>query len=242
TVVSVVVVRKSQFEAYRIAFGKSHIILALPATMKIAQDDAAGVTAAAGGIGFARRFIQRFAHEKELRWVWMLDDNVQICYEVNVKSDGKELVPCSFDRVMTAMERLVDPHDLESHKLLKRRQQQKGGGINQRQPPASEAASDLCLKDYVGSSDCGKEYGIIGINRDPVRLQRDCQEEIQKPFLASYSVYSFCYLNVAATCAAGVLYPCKQWAEDVEFNHLVDEAGLRVCKVNLFCHAKKNLQ
>eukprot|EP00953_Heterococcus_sp_UTEX-ZZ885_P011365 6577-Heterococcus_DN1.PRE.7 len=63
-----------------------------------------------------------------------------------------------------------------------------------------------------------------------------------QPFLVTYSVYSFILLNVKATVERGALYPCKQYMEDIEFNHIVDERGLIVGKCQRFCHTKSNLQ
>jgi hypothetical protein len=57
-------------------------------------------------------------------------------------------------------------------------------------------------------------------------------------FQSSYSMYSFFLLNVTATVEAGLLYPPRPIWEDIEFLHMVDEAGLVVLKSAHFTHDK----
>lgn len=108
--VEVLVVRARQVAAYRELFGSSHIIVSLPGAL---EDSLEGVEHSDTlGIGYARLFVQLLAYELELDAVWMLDDNVDLCYKMlcdgdTVRADNSRFVNCSFADVMTHIEGLV---------------------------------------------------------------------------------------------------------------------------------------
>ncbi|GBG35110.1 GREB1-like protein [Hondaea fermentalgiana] len=246
TVVCIVVRSGKQFDDYVAAYGSAHIILSLPESMASKSSEGSRVNADRGGIGYARLFIQLAAHQLGLPWVWILDDNVDVCYErkleEKVPADALSARPnaCTFSTVMTGVERIVHNGDeklTEAHQQKRMKKWEHEKPMLLRGSPAPEASSENAStkKELTGGSD---QYGLIGIRRDP----RACPTESKHPFMVTYSVYSFIYLNVTSTVNAGVFFPVKTFGEDVEFNHLVDEAGLVCLKVNRFFHHKKNLK
>eukprot|EP00961_Rhodomonas_salina_P298413 3938053-Rhodomonas_salina.1 len=85
-------------------------------------------------------------------------------------------------------------------------------------------------KDFCWPSNA---YAVVGISR-----RFDDYWAIQKPFVATHSVYSFYLLNVKATIENGVLYPPKMIWEDIEFNQLCEEKGLAIARYDRFFHNK----
>ncbi|GBG34091.1 GREB1-like protein [Hondaea fermentalgiana] len=245
TIVCIVVRSGKQFDDYVAAYGSAHIILSLPASMASKTLEGSRVFAERGGIGYARLFVQLAAHQLGLPWVWILDDNVDVCYERKladkVPANALSAHPdaCTFSTVMIGVESIVHNEDeelAEAHNQ-KRLEKWKPDGPVLRKRPAPELSNENARtkEELTAGAD---QYGLIGIRRDP----RARQTESEHPFMVTYSVYSFIYLNVTSTVNAEVFFPVKTFWEDVEFNHLVDEAGLVCLKVNRFFHHKKNLK
>ncbi|GBG30758.1 GREB1-like protein [Hondaea fermentalgiana] len=218
TVVCIVVRSGKQFDDYVAAYGSAHLILGLPASMASKTSEGSRVFAERGGIGYARLFIQLAAHQLGLPWVWILDDNVDVCYERKLE----EKVPvnalrarpdtCTFSTVMTGVESIVHNEDEEltqAHQQ-KRLEKWKPNGPVLRKKPAPEASHQNARtkEELTGGAD---QYGLIGIRRDP----RARQTESEHPFMVTYSVYSFIYLNVTSTVNAGVFFPVKTFWEDI---------------------------
>lgn len=224
----------------------------MPSQMPCWNSDVGYCTPEEGGIGYARHFIQQWCSNKSIPFAWMLDDNVQMCHELDVKTGRYD--PCGFTHIMDSLERvlllhqgrtidvdsapqsvsdfaekhLTCPPDLES---LRRGQQGDGATTNQMHPTSVE---DFCGKP--------NHYGLLGISRHGPGGEN--RRDIQKvtPFDVNHSVYSFCLLNVQSTVEQKAYYPLKRYWEDIEFNHIVDEKGLAVCMFRKFSHCKKNLQ
>ena len=80
-------------------------------------------------------------------------------------------------------------------------------------------------------------FAVVGMHRDV-----GAYSDIKKPFTVTPSVYAFYMLNGKATVSNRVFFPPKLVWGDVEFNHLAEEAGLAILKVNRFFFHKANLQ
>ncbi|GBG30820.1 GREB1-like protein [Hondaea fermentalgiana] len=241
TVVCIVVRSGKQFDDYVAAYGSAHLVLGLPSKMPSKKRPGEFVFADRGGIGFARLFIQLAASQLKLNWVWILDDNVDVCYERTLVDDSVPLqtlrqgpAPCTFATVMKGVEAIVQKRSEQFHS---RRMHEWPRALVRGKPAPRAAATARATNtdQFIGGAE---NYGLIGIRRDAQARQT----ESEHPFMISYSVYSFIYLNVKSTVKKGVFFPVKTFWEDVEFNHLVDEAGLVCLKVNRFFHHKKNLK
>ena len=78
--VQVLVVREGQREDYSKRYGGSHVIVALPNTLRFRYMPGTPpleLCADVGGIGYARLFCQLLAYSMGLPEIWMLDDNVR---------------------------------------------------------------------------------------------------------------------------------------------------------------------
>ena len=93
-----------------------------------------------------------------------------------------------------------------------------------------ELSGRSSIQDVTGSFD---QYGVVGLCRG-----RQWWKQISNPIKRTYSVYSFFLLNVKATTDRGLYFPCRPIWEDIEFNNLLDENNLMVCKMQVFAHEK----
>jgi len=202
----------------------------------------------------------------------MLDDNVERCWTIETdekslpkKVDGvvqrAALQDCRFSSVMQGMELLLDKGEEPMVDVQLNSEQPNSeyketirfnaeaervhrlacgdGLIAHRKGKDSNqlVCSHLiaALHDYTGRK---AAYGVLGMQRNnPQNRLRQ-----SSGFCCTHSVYSFFLLNVRATLDAGVLYPAKPIWEDIEFLHMVSDAGLAVCKFNKYIHAKKHLR
>ena len=113
---------EEEFPAYRNMIGAKCFILALPSSISLKQkmffdDDGGGggsgnsmkVTAAEGGVGYARLIIQLFASFKKFPSVWMLDDNVRVVHKREKESDDDNRAKmCRFEDVMLQTEAILE--------------------------------------------------------------------------------------------------------------------------------------
>ena len=124
----VLVVRPgADVESYVRTWGSQYIVVAMPATMAVkyahgAHDDVKyaqvrTLRVEVGRIGYARLFCQLLADALNLEEIWMLDDNVERCFTIEmsdanvpaVDKDGVvQLRECGFSNVMRGMELLLD--------------------------------------------------------------------------------------------------------------------------------------
>ena len=111
--IQVVVVRECDFDAYVRYWGKTHMIIELPSSLRLPEkirdsdlfpNDTCFVEK--GGIGYCRLFIQLFAHALKLDNVFVLDDNIRFFKELDFehppqnrdaffRGEGLKLVPFS---------------------------------------------------------------------------------------------------------------------------------------------------
>lgn len=244
-------------------FGSQYVIMALPSSMPCDESPKGTCSPDEGGTGYTRHFIQRWSYVNGIEFVWMLDDNVQLCHELDVGTGKASYQPCSFTHVMDSLERVMLSEDKEEivvrtvsdtegtrAKISEHANDTKGPG------EACPAIPDLQLLRGNASGNlpktgrnistvgdmCGRpnHYGVIGISRHGHGCRNN--EETTKPFGVTHSVYSFCLMNVASTSSKNAWYPMKKLWQDIEFNHIVDEQGLVVCMFRKFSHSKKNLQ
>eukprot|EP00903_Cladosiphon_okamuranus_P012871 g12021.t1 len=261
--VQVLVVRQGEFQSYSKFFGRHYVIMALPPSMPCGESPSSEeCSPEEGGIGYARHFIQRWSKANGIPFVWMLDDNIQACHELNVETAEGNYEPCSFTHVMNSLERLMLASDSKTI-VIPTTQNVQGSpqsiqhyvsgkqvpdnacppksdilrhGSNPRTPITGDRI--VTVGDFSGRPG---QYGVIGIARHRHGVSNN-EGNAHKPFGVTHSVYSFCLLNVDSTVTRQAFYPIKRFWEDVEFNHVVDEKGLVVCMFRKFSHSKKNLQ
>ncbi|CAM9617174.1 unnamed protein product [Ectocarpus sp. 12 AP-2014] len=245
----------------RTHFGNHYVIMELPMSMPSDESPSSRYSPEEGGIGYTRHFIQRWSQANGIPFVWMLDDNVQLCHELDVGKEEAKYQPCSFTQVMNSLERLMLAEEKKgirvstaSDKEGTTRDVLEYVKINGVRDEACPRESDLLRGDIPKQSHtvdqkittvgdlCGRpgHYGVLGIARHGYGCTNN--KEVKEPFGVTHSVYSFCLLNVASTVSKGAWYPMKRFWEDIEFNHIIDEKGLVVCKFRKFSHSKKNLQ
>lgn len=239
-------------------FGRHYVVMALPASMPCEESPSSQCSPEQGGIGYARHFIQQWSKANGIPFVWMLDDNVQLCHELNVGTEKGNYEPCSFTHVMNSLERLMLANDSETI-IVPTAPDGQGTPQSIRDyvkgipgvacSPEADVQIRGSQKPHTGvqiatvGDLCGRpgHYGVIGIARHRHGVSNS-EDAAREPFGVTHSVYSFCLLNVNSTVSRGALYPMKRFWEDIEFNHIVDEKGLVVCMFRKFSHSKKNLQ
>lgn len=252
--IQVLVVRPEQFGDYRSYFGREYIILSMPP--KLQSIDKRGFTETSfeftpesAGCGYARLFIQRFALQQQLTAVWMIDDNVNACYQLDGldQSDNakKSFTNASFFTVMQHIEFALDSSNASGHsseiikpleeELLKHSKYGKipevllrGNGSRWEEMKFGPAE---VIQDYAPT---GHHIGIIGCGR--CAMLRN--ETIAEPIKVTHSVYSFFLFNVAAATKRDLFYPPRRTMEDIEMSYMMEEAGLVVCKLQAFSHTK----
>lgn len=207
--------------------------------------------------GYSRLCIQLVAHALKLSHVWMLDDNIQDCWQMDLQAESLQaspskhgsLQPCSFDTIMCGIEQQVSNtrSDLSPPLQLASTERHWRPVRSPRQyhSPATEGATVRSWYDYGGSY---RHYAIIGPSRQPHRYSLVGAKwpggAGPPPFKITHSVFSFFLLNVKATMTAEekVLWPARQYAEDIEFHHMCEDSKLAVVKCNRFFFHKTNLQ
>ena len=239
TFFQVAVVRREKFQDYVSTWGKMLVIFQLPDQLPMEGEDE-DVGPSEGGIGYARRFIQKMAFALKLEYVFVIDDNVALmseaqlspgepatCNDAVVRNDKgvMRMQPCSFWKPLNYLQRIVrgkdEPPDVrkqyEPHPLTEEFDRQ-----------------DFPLYRYTGPAKLfgdkqHESYGVLGLLRSvPITV---------KPF-AKTQVYAAVLLNVKSTVEKRVLYrPWPCW-EDLRFNDDCDKEGLWVVKCNRFLFHK----
>jgi hypothetical protein len=227
----VLLVRACQLQDYQRFYGGTHIIAAMPDSMQYV--DAKGLPgpvlyAADHGCGYSRRFGQLLASYLGLQRVWMVDDYVLKCWQI-VCADrfsvrgNVQVQPTTFAAVMMHIEALFNPESRSPYPHFEDR-----AAEAMRSEGKDETAP---LSEIVGSAE---KYGVVGMWRG-----YQWRDDVAHPVKKSYSVYSFFLLNVEATVGNRLYFPARPIWEDIEFNNLLDEHGLLVCKLQVFAHEKK---
>lgn len=235
-----------RLRANRRHFGHQYVILEMPSRMPCLESDSGYCSPEEGGIGYARHFIQQWCSFKDIPFAWMLDDNVQLCHELDVATGRYN--PCGFTHVMDSLERVLLLPNNTTIVVENEQQSVSEHAVNHMachpdliflrgQEIPGETVHPTSVADFCGKPD---HYGVLGISRHG--LGNENTRVTKEPFDVNHSVYSFCLLNVRSTVTQKAFYPIKIYWEDVEFNHIADEKGLVVCMFRKFSHCKKNLQ
>ena len=220
----------------------------------------AGVVTLDNGIGYARLCIQLVAHVLQLPDVWMLDDSIQDCWQLDLDAEPLQeehaqhgpLQPCSFFTVMSGIEQHVaaskQPAEAASSQFASMPIDKLWD--SKVSPRASKEEVELVdtVQNIFDLSGAHEHVGIIGLNRQPYRHKLVGAKwqggRGPPPFKVTHSVYCFFLLNVKATCSAQpmVLWPARQYAEDIEMHHMCEDNKLSVIKCNSLFFHKANLQ
>eukprot|EP01041_Mallomonas_annulata_P001358 gene1358-2629_t len=214
-----------------------------------------------GGVGYSRFFCQIFASHFDMEAIWMMDDNSEIrpvtFADVMIHIESLHYKDITSNITMSTTTTASTNSSADSDSLLTRSLAAMIQSKNYQACPCSCPSEDNCkirkdtsssvfplsssmtttpvkiatnLSEVMGSSSA---YGIIGMARGSSWRQDVCE-----PFKVSYSVYSFFLLNIKDTVANGCFFPCRPIWEDIEFNQLLDEKGLVVCKMQMYSHSK----
>lgn len=233
-----------QFTSYSKVYGDSDVILELPDFYTETYDNQEfKFDPETGGIGYARRCIQEFCRTLKMKFAWMLDDNISSCFKlktqlVNQVAGTHVLATnwehCSFWEVMLALETVLDDSSptttLEGQSFSIYHEARSSNIVSSK---GSWTATTGDLTD--GSS----TFGVLGTRRD-FRKWISGVNDHHSIHALTQSVYSMVLINMEATFDKGIRYPIKQFGEDIEFNYLCLENGLKVLKTNKFLHHKPN--
>ena len=135
TFFQVAVVRSEKFQDYVSTWGKMLVIFQLPDKLPMeGKDEAVGPSK--GGIGYARRFIQKMAFTLKLEYVFVIDDNVALMSEAELspgktatctdavvrnEKDVMRMEPCSFWKPLNYLQRIVrgedEPPDVRNYEV-----------------------------------------------------------------------------------------------------------------------------
>jgi len=219
-----------------------------------------GIVTLNSGIGYARLCIQLVAHVLQLPDVWMLDDSIQDCWRLNLDAKSLQeehaqhgpLQPCSFFTVMSC---------IEQHVAASKQPAEAAGSPfasmpvdklwdSRVSPRVSKEEVEIVeeVQNTFDFSGAHEHVGIIGLNRQPYRHKLVGAKwqggRGPPPFKLTHSVYCFFLLNIEATCSAKrmVLWPSRQYAEDIEMHHMCEDNKLSVIKCNSLFFHKANLQ
>eukprot|EP00953_Heterococcus_sp_UTEX-ZZ885_P004470 2922-Heterococcus_DN1.PRE.4 len=254
--VQVLVVRADNMKSYIKHCGNEYFILAMPNSIDVqalglqaACGGATTLTYSSGGIGYARLFIQLFAYSAGFEHIWLLDDDIHYCSMLDVShlKDRVNTKPCSFIHIMQSIEEFALPEASSATTYNSTSITEVAGviGVDSVCPTADvlirpKTAHSGSNRDWTQLADVtahSQQYGVIGINRDIQQVHR-----LNQPFSVANSPHSLVLLNVKATVDRRAIYSGKQYMEDTEFNHNVDESGLIVAKCERFFHTKSNMR
>ncbi len=225
--IHVLVVQKSQFEAYAERWGSSHVIVELPEYL---QEHIPDVTAEVGKVGYARRFIQLLAEKFELDTIFMVDDNIPHLYDIETTTvNGKSIIKMDGNEVKRKNAPL--------YRVLKHIESQFDGSKN---PPTKnfqphtgvDAENQLKLEGFTGPSE---KYGVIGILKNSKFSSRVCN-----PFNNAH-VCGLTFLNIHALREHEIKFQAWPVWEDLTLNNDCDRNGLFVAKYNRFVCFKRNI-
>ena len=192
--VHVIVVRSNEYEAYFREWGSTHAVVRLPHSLPEAE----GIDPEEGGVGYARLFIQLMAAEFNLPAVFMLDDNILSCSEVQFlhNSSKYEVLRENGNLQYESVPLFACLHHLET--------QLYGAG----NPPPKE--NFVAFPNQGSSADTQEsftgpwsQYGIIGMLRQSQFVYR-----YRVPFTRSH-VMAAVLVNIRALSAKQLLY--KPW-------------------------------
>ncbi len=229
----------AEFDDQVAEWGGTHVIVEIPAETCFypiydgSQTRYVPVSAEKGGIGFARYFAQLLADEWELPAIWMLDDNVLRFIEAEIQQAGRPALlaaaamAAASGREADQSNARLDVHACSFAKVMR--------VLEQMIDPSPE------LRKQIGDPN---KYALLGTHRDSRIYQMPTQRDslLRRPHARTHC-YSAILLHIRA-CFKNpnrlVLFPPRMFWEDIELNHLANEAGLWIVKYRRFCHEKKN--
>lgn len=226
--IQAIVVRSCEFEVYVKYWGRTHMIVQLPDSLKLPTElkQATGLDTAdqQGGVGYSRLFIQLFAAALKLDFVFMLDDNIPYFAEIDFEKMSEGIWPGAFLPVKYC----------PFAKCLRHLQTQMDATAMRRQalPGSDEDTESLSGEDpeslttYTGPP---SRYAVVGIL---------CKRPVSRTPFKRTPVCSVSLLNVEATIDKRVFYTPVCVREDLMFNYDCESQNLWVCKYSRFIHAK----
>jgi len=216
-------VRKEEFKAYQETAGRSHIIVTLSDTMTDVDVDCHN-----GGIGYARRFIQRFASALLISAAYMADDTI-VCLK-RVVDDGQGSVERADGKLSFKPSRLAEFHKETIQRIGEQ-------GISQHDPSftCSPLGSEVSLpeelkdgstitlfKDFTGAK---QEYAQISM-----LLSRGQQNlRLRNPFIRSHAK-ALVWMNFEGLREKGLMYKPLVAREDLFLSNQADAEGLLAVK------------
>ena len=216
-----VFVRKGEAEEYARERGNFVAIVEVPDEMKDVE-----VNVYQGGIGFIRRFIQRFAHYMRIEEIYLCDDSI-VSFRAAAKTMDGQLATNEKGEIQMENVSFYDV-DLELRKIgsdvLK---VPDDIGHYNRHPEFVEYSNKIA--SYSGPR---KNYGIMGICKYRPDLPRK-QDSFNK-----VHVSSFMKINVKALTERNILFPPWKTHDDLHLCNEVDQAGLHVLQLNHFQYVK----
>ena len=216
--IHVVFVRSSDYEEYKKVWGGYLAIVKLPETM-----DDIDETVHNGGIGFARRFIQRFAHVFNIDRFFLSDDSI-LYLKQGISSSTNSGLQMEHIRLLKLNNYLSqlgnDYHEVpKEHRHFERH-------------PHSEPNSIKTLA-YSGPF---SSFGIIGF-----RICRRTHRNFNSYFAKKHCC-CLVYLNNKALVNNEIFYKPWKAKEDLVLCNDADKCGLTVLKFNLFEVFKVNIK
>ena len=131
------------------------------------------------GIGYARLCIQLVAHALQLSDVWMLDDNIQDCWQLDLEANSLRnpqpthgpLLPCTFSAIMQGIEEQIQDTMINEAQLdVQQTVRSWNAHCSPREvlPHTVQHGLVQSCFDYSGDH---KHYAIIGPSRQPYRYK-----------------------------------------------------------------------
>lgn len=213
--IHIVFVRKHQFDQYKLAWGDSHAIVEIPENMTDIAENVSN-----GGIGYTRRFIQRFADKAKIDSFFMLDDNIVYIYSSKVSEDMKihRGSQGQLPLVQTSLWQILDKINQIGNIEIK-------WNFDFDFEPHEEYEDDFSetIAAFTGPQD---DYAIIGMTK----MRGVTKNNFAKPY-AKKHVASLYWINNKKLLEEDLLY--KPWwaREDLELNNACDQAGMNVLKM-----------
>lgn len=217
--IQILVVLEEEFVSYCRSW-QNVAILQLPD--RLMDDSQQTVSAAEGGIGYSRRFIQLFAQHCGLENIFVLDDNVYFLQEATFthgrvhREDGCiKYVPIPMYKVLKHLEGQIHQNDCSLY--------------------SGEPYPATGLREQEKYTGPWCKYGITGI----LKARRGIGN-VTRGFKKTH-VHSLVLLNVQTLKANDLLYQPWQVFEDLDMNERCDRKSLWLCKFNRFLLYKKRM-
>ena len=214
------VIRQSEFQAYQTVWGKFHVIIQLPTRFKLPEDLQKQLdykyTHAEDNesrIGFARLFMQLFAHALGLEFAFHMDDNVSSLYCIDFsKRDQMKMKKTYLTTVLSHLWNQFDP-------------------VAELPEELQQSSLSGKVIEYSGKQD---KYGVLGMKFDRLGYKR--------PPFRHGRLGALYLLNVKATFEKKVFFMPTPFLEDVMFCDDCDAKQLLCCKYGRFAFVKAPIE